>query len=471
MKEANLSALLARFDERSAILGVVGLGYAGLPLAVAFAEAGFRVVGVDLDRGKVAGLNDGRSHVDDVPGAKIRELVARGAFRAHDEYAALREADAITICVPTPLAEARRPDLAHVERAAEGLGAQLRKGQLVVLESTTVPATTEDVVLPRLAASGLQVGVDFFLGYAPERIDPGNKKWGIRNTPKLVSGITPACREATSALYRAIVDTVVPLSSTRAAEVAKLLENTFRAVNVGFANEMAMLCAQLGVDVWEVVDAAATKPFGYMPFYPGPGCGGHCIPVVPFFLSWKMKTLGTVARFIELSGEVNDAMPAYVVTRVMEALNDECKTLKGARVVVLGVAYKPNVGDTRESPSLEVLRLLRERGADAVYNDPHVPRASLVGFGWHGGWISRQPTITSATRTSGERGHRQPVEELCSQPLTEELLHGSDCVVIATNHAEYDWRWIGEHARLIVDARNVMRSVDPAALRARVVKL
>ena len=461
----------ARLDDRSAVIGVVGLGYAGLPLAVAFADAGFRVVGVDLDPSKVAGLNAGRSHVDDVAGQRIAELVSSGKLKAATEYAALGEADAITICVPTPLAEARTPDLRYVEQAAEGLATQLRPGQLVVLESTTVPGTTEEILLPRLSATELQAGVDFFLGYAPERIDPGNTKWGVKNTPKIVSGITDGCRERTAALYRTIVDRVVPVSSTTTAEVAKLLENTFRAVNVGFANEMAMLCAQLGVDVWEVVEAAATKPFGFMPFYPGPGCGGHCIPVVPFFLSWKMKTLGTVARFIELSGEVNDAMPSYVVTRVMEALNDEGKTLKGSRVLVLGVAYKPNVADTRESPSLEVLRLLRERGADAVFNDPHVKRASLTGFGWHGGWISRQPVLTSATRTSAERSLRHAVEELESQPLTEQLLAESDCVVIATNHADYDWAWVGTHARLIVDARNVMRNVPADALRARVVKL
>ena len=461
--------LKEKLADRSATVGVIGLGYAGLPLAIAFAEAGFPVVGVDVDAEKVEQLNGGRSYIDDVPSEQVERLVCAGRFRASASYEALAEADAITICVPTPLAEARRPDLRFVERAAEGLGRILRDGQLVILESTTVPGTTEDLLLPALSAGGRKVGSDFFLGYAPERIDPGNTRFGVKNTPKIVSGMTPACRDLVGALYGTIVDQIVPVSSPRVAETTKLVENTFRAVNVAFANELAMLCNELGVDVWEVIDAAATKPFGFMPFYPGPGCGGHCIPVVPFFLSWKMKTLGTVARFIELSGEVNDAMPAFVVTRIMEALNEDGKALKGARVVVLGVAYKPNVADTRESPSLEVLRLLRERGADAVYHDPHVDEVALAGFGWHGGWITRQPVLAAGPiRTKGERA---PVEMLRSQPLDERLLAEADCVVIATHHRDYDWAWVAEHARLIVDTRNVTRDLDAAATRARIVRL
>ena len=460
-----LAKLLAKLADGSATIGVVGLGYAGLPLAIAFAEAGYRVVGVDLDDRKVAQLQRGESYVEDVPGTQLAPLVQAGRFHATCDYAELRRADAITICVPTPLAEARRPDLRWIERAAAGLAEQLRLGQLICLESTTVPGTTDEVLLPPLDARGLRVGVDYFVGYAPERVDPGNKRFGIRNTPKIVSGVTEGCLEAVQALYAAIVDRLVPVSTPRVAEVTKLVENTFRAVNVAFANELAMLCHQLGVDVWEVIDAAATKPFGFMPFYPGPGCGGHCIPVVPFFLSWKMKTLGNVARFIELSGEVNDAMPSFVVTRVMEALNEEGRALKGARIVVLGVAYKPNVADTRESPSLEVLRLLRERGADAVYNDPHVEAVALTGFGWHGGWFSRQPMVSAAP------GRSSTPEELRSEPLTDELLTGADCVVIATDHKQYDWARVAGNARLIVDARNALRGLDPAQVKARVVRL
>jgi UDP-N-acetyl-D-glucosamine dehydrogenase len=464
-----LRNLKEKLDARTATVGVVGLGYAGLPLAIAFAEAGFPVVGVDVDAAKVKRLNEGQSYIDDVSSDQLGALVCSGRFRASATYDALADADAITICVPTPLAEARRPDLRFVERAAEELGRVLRDGQLIVLESTTVPGTTEEVLLPALAAGDRQVGRDFFLGYAPERIDPGNKRFGVKNTPKIVSGITPSCRDLVGALYGAIVDQIVPVSSPRAAETTKLVENTFRAVNVAFANELAMLCNELGVDVWEVIDAAATKPFGFMPFYPGPGCGGHCIPVVPFFLSWKMKTLGTVARFIELSGEVNDAMPAFVVTRVMEALNEDGRALNGARVVVLGVAYKPNVADTRESPSLEVLRLLRERGADAVYNDPHVDEVALTGFGWHGGWITRQPVLAAGpVRTKGKRA---PVEVLHGQTLDERLLREADCVVIATHHRDYDWAWVARHARVIVDTRNVTRDLDSASTRARIVRL
>jgi UDP-N-acetyl-D-glucosamine dehydrogenase len=461
--------LKAKLADRTATVGVVGLGYAGLPLALAFAEAGFPVIGVDLDAAKVGQLNEGQSYIDDVPSAPLGRLVESGRFRASTSYDALAAADAITVCVPTPLAEARRPDLTFVERAAAELGRVLRKGQLIVLESTTVPGTTDEVLLPALAASGLEVGRDYFLGYAPERIDPGNTRFGVKNTPKLVSGVTPACRDLVAALYGTIVDQVVPVSSPRVAETTKLVENTFRAVNVAFANELAMLCNELGVDVWEVIDAAATKPFGFMPFYPGPGCGGHCIPVVPFFLSWKMKTLGTVARFIELSGEVNDAMPSFVVTRVMEALNEDGRALKGARVVVLGVAYKPNVADTRESPSLEVLRLLRERGADAVFHDPHVEEVALTGFGWHGGWISRQPVL--AAGPIRPKGARSPVESLRSERLDEKLLCEADCVLIATHHREYDWQWIASHARLVVDTRNVTRGLDESSTRARIVRL
>ncbi len=441
-EQVAMGAVAAGLRERlltgRATVGIIGLGYAGLPMAVAFAEAKLPTIGVDLRPDRIADIHAGRSYVGDIADATIARLTAAGTLRATDDYAALAEADAITICVPTPLSKTKTPDIAAIVGAIESLAPHLHPGQLVVLESTSYPGTTEEILRPAIEARGLVVGEDVFLAFAPERVDPGNARFGTRNTPKLVGGVTPACRDLAVALYRTIVDEVVPVSSPMVAETAKLLENTFRAVNVALVNEMAIMCQRLGVDVWEVIAAAATKPFGFMPFYPGPGLGGHCIPIVPHYLAWKLKTLGYEARFIALADEVNAAMPAHVVGLVADALNDDAKSLKGSRVLLLGITYKPDVADLRESPPLEVLRLLRAKGADAVYHDPHVPALALEG------------------------------EHLESIVLDAAALRDADCVVIATHHSAYDWAWVAQHARVLVDTRNVLAGIATAA---RVIKL
>ncbi len=441
-EQVAMGAVAAGLRERlltgRATVGIIGLGYAGLPMAVAFAEAKLPTIGVDLRPDRIADIHAGRSYVGDIADATIARLTAAGTLRATDDYAALAEADAITICVPTPLSKTKTPDIAAIVGAIESLAPHLHPGQLVVLESTSYPGTTEEILRPAIEARGLVVGEDVFLAFAPERVDPGNARFGTRNTPKLVGGVTPACRDLAVALYRTIVDEVVPVSSPMVAETAKLLENTFRAVNVALVNEMAIMCQRLGVDVWEVIAAASTKPFGFMPFYPGPGLGGHCIPIVPHYLAWKLKTLGYEARFIALADEVNAAMPAHVVGLVADALNDDAKSLKGSRVLLLGITYKPDVADLRESPPLEVLRLLRAKGADAVYHDPHVPALALEG------------------------------EHLESIVLDAAALHAADCVVIATHHSAYDWAWVAQHARVLVDTRNVLVGTATAA---RVIKL
>ncbi|MGN6563445.1 MAG: nucleotide sugar dehydrogenase, partial [Thermomicrobiales bacterium] len=389
----------------------------------------------------VAALHAGRSYVGDIADATIGALVEAGQLRATPDYAALAGADAITICVPTPLSKTKAPDIAAIVGAIESLAPHLRPGQLVVLESTSYPGTTEEILRPAIAARGLTIGEDVFLAFAPERVDPGNARFGTKNTPKLVGGITPACRDLAAALYRLIVDEVVPVSSTRVAETAKLLENTFRAVNVALVNELALMCERLGVDVWEVIDAAATKPFGFMPFRPGPGLGGHCIPIVPHYLAWKLKTLGYEARFIALADEVNAAMPTHVVGLVADALNDAAppRPLRGAHILVLGVTYKPDVADLRESPSLEVLTLLRAKGANAVYHDPLIPALELDDA------------------------------VLESVALDEAAVRAADCVVIATDHHDYDWAWLAAHAALIVDTRNATAKIAHPA--GRIVKL
>ncbi len=431
--------LLERIATRQARVGLIGLGYAGLPLAVAFAEAGFPVVGVDLSAERVTALNAGRSYVGDIPAQRLAPLLEQERFTATSDYDALADVDAVTICVPTPLSKTKAPDVSAIVGAVEALAPRLRPGQLLVLESTSYPGTTEEVLRPVIERHGLTIGEDVFLAFAPERVNPGDTRFGTRNTPKLIGGCTPACSDLAVALYRTIVDEVVAVSSPTVAETAKLLENTFRAVNVALANEMALMCERLGIDVWEVIDAAATKPFGFMPFYPGPGLGGHCIPIVPHYLAWKLKTLGYEARFIALADEVNSERPGHVVHRIADALNDEAKPLRGSRIVVLGVTYKPDVADTRESPPLEVLSLLLAKGADAVYHDPHVPAVELDG--------RRLESVALDERTLGE----------------------ADCVVVATDHRGYDWGWIAAHSRLLVDTRNATKGVaDPAA---RIVRL
>ena len=431
--------LLTRIAERQARIGIVGLGYVGLPLAVAFAQEGFRVTGVDLDAGKIASLNRGESYVEDVPSEVLGPLVRDGFITATTDYADMAEMDAISICVPTPLRKTKDPDISYIVDATDCLATYMPpgQGQLIVLESTTYPGTTDEIVLPRFSGDGLEVGRDFFLAFSPERIDPGRTDFTVRTTPKVIGGTTPDCLEVAIALYRTIVDQPVGVSNTATAEMVKLLENTFRAVNIGLVNEVALMCDKLGLNVWEVVGAAATKPYGFMPFYPGPGLGGHCIPIDPHYLSWKLRTLNYTARFIELAAEVNSHMPDYVVGKVGDALNDERKAINGSRILVLGVAYKRDVGDVRESPALDVIHLLRLRGADVSYHDPYIESVRLDSY------------------------------SLSSVDLTAETLAAADCVVVVTDHGVFDWSWIAANAHLLVDTRNAIKQNG----LARVVRL
>lgn len=417
--------LMQRLNNREARIGIIGLGYVGLPLAVEFAEAGFTVVGIDVLPDKVDQLNSGHSYIADIPSERLAPLVKAGKFVASTDYSEVSTLDAVSICVPTPLRKTKDPDMSYVIQAVERVTQYAHPGLLIVLESTTYPGTTDELVVPKMEEAGFVVGRDVFVSFSPERIDPANPKFGVRNTPKVVGGVTPACTDVTLALYATAVDQVVRVSSPTAAEMVKLLENTFRAVNIGLVNEMALMCDKLGVDVWEVIDAAKTKPFGFMPFYPGPGLGGHCIPIDPLYLSWKMKTLSYTARFIELASEINTSMPGYVVNKVADALNDEAKSVRGSKVVVLGVAYKRDVDDVRESPALDVIHLLREKGAHVQYHDPFVPRFRL------------------------EDG--TPID---STPYSDALLSEADCVVIITDHTTIDWAHVTHTAKLIVDSRN-----------------
>lgn len=419
--------LLAKIADRTAHVAVIGLGYVGLPLSVEFARGGLRVTGIDVNQAKCAQVNAGQSYVGDVPSATVAELVRAGKLCATSEFSALAEVDAAFICVPTPLSKTQDPDISYIVSAAEALQRYVHPGMLVVLESTTYPGTTEEVLLPRLTAGGLRVGEEVFLAFSPERIDPGNKVWNTRNTPKVLGGQTPACFEVAQALYRVAVDTLVPVSSPATAEMVKILENTFRAVNIGLVNELAQICHRIGIDVWEVIKAARTKPYGYMPFYPGPGLGGHCIPIDPLYLTWKMRGLGMQTRFIELADTINSAMPHWWVSRVQDALNEVDKPLKDSRILILGVAYKQDVDDLRESPALTIMTELLARGAKVTYNDPHVPSLRLDGG------------LT-----------------LQSQPLDAEVLLRADCVLVHTAHSAYDWAWIAQNARLVVDTRNAI---------------
>ena len=416
---------------RSARVGVVGLGYVGLPLAVEFGHAGFSVVGLDVDQRRCDAINRGESEIQDVPDSAVAELVRDGKLSAVADIGAAGSLDVVNICVPTPLRKTKDPDLSYVVAAAQAIKAHLRRGMLVVLESTTYPGTTEEVVQPILEESGLKAGSDFFLAYSPERVDPGNQQWGTRNVPKVVGGLTSDCSALAATLYGAAVDTVVRVSSPRAAEMVKILENTFRAINIGLVNELAMMCDRIGIDVWEVIDAAATKPFGFMPFYPGPGLGGHCIPIDPFYLSWKVREVGFEARFIELAGQVNGAMPNHVVGKVADALNWHGKAVKGANILIIGVAYKPNVNDVRESPALDVMALLLEKGAQVSYYDPYVPH--IDEWHWTGGCA------------------------MDSVHYRHELVEAADCVVILTNHKGIDYLEIAAAAQLVVDTRNAVK--------------
>ncbi|HYL28294.1 MAG TPA: nucleotide sugar dehydrogenase [Gemmatimonadales bacterium] len=421
-------ALIAKCERRDVVFGVVGLGYVGLPLAVELARAGYRVLGYDVNPRVVDGLNAGRSHVKDVTDAQLAEV--RGRFSATSDAARLSEPDAISICVPTPLSKFKDPDVSFIVAATEAVKRTLRPGQAIILESTTYPGTTREILLPALESTGLKVGEDFFLAFSPERVDPGNPSYGTRNTPKVVGGITPDCSRVAAALYQPAIDTLVPVSTTEAAELVKLLENTFRSVNIGLVNEMAIVCDKLGVDVWEVIEAAATKPFGFMKFLPGPGLGGHCIPIDPHYLAWKMRGLNYKTRFIDLAGELNTEMPVFWVRKVAEALNEHGRALKGASVLVLGVAYKRDIEDLRESPALDIIRLLEQQGARVSYHDPHVP------------------------------AFREDGREYRSVPLTPATLEAADCVMVVTDHSAIDFHQVKRHARLAVDTRHALPRGD-----------
>jgi UDP-N-acetyl-D-glucosamine dehydrogenase len=422
--------LIGRAERREALFGIVGLGYVGLPLAVELANAGFRVLGFDVQQKVVDGLNAGHSHVKDVSDAQLQAVVKGGRFSATSDMRRLAEPDAVSICVPTPLSKFKDPDVSYIVAATESVKRTLRRGQAIILESTTYPGTTREILLPALESTGLTVGQDFFLAFSPERVDPGNAHYGTRNTPKVVGGITEDCIRVAVALYQPAIDTLVPVSTTEAAELVKLLENTFRSVNIGLVNEMAIVCDKLGVDVWEVIEAAATKPFGFMKFLPGPGLGGHCIPIDPHYLAWKMRGLNYKTRFIDLAGELNTEMPLFWVRKVAEALNGQGKAVRGAVVLVLGVAYKRDIDDIRESPALDIIRLLEGQGASVSYSDPHVP-------------------------VFAEDGH-----EFRSVALDSKTVAAADCVMIVTDHSAVDYRMIKRHARLVVDTRNAMPKED-----------
>ncbi|MBI1884326.1 MAG: nucleotide sugar dehydrogenase [Chlamydiae bacterium] len=428
-----------RVKERDICVGVIGLGYVGLPLAVAFAEAGFHTLGFDLLKEKVAKINQGLSYIPDVAKNRLRPLVKKGLLEATSDFSRLREVDAISICVPTPLRKTKDPDISHIIQSVEAVAQYLRKGQLVVLESTTYPGTTEEVVLPILEGKGKKVGKDFFLAFSPERIDPGNAHYETRNIPKIIGGMTPLCTERAKTLYESIVVQVVSVSSTQVAEMVKLLENTFRAVNIGLVNEMAILCHKMRIDMWEVIEGARTKPFGFMAFYPGPGLGGHCIPVDPIYLSWKAKLINSEARFIDLAAQVNGQMPHHVRDLVVEGLNREKKALNGAKILILGVTYKKDVDDVRESPALDIWKLLSEGGGDVSYHDPYVPQLRIE------------------------------LKTFKCQPLTSKVLKQADAVVIISDHSVFNYAKIVKEARLVVDTRHATRNVKSG--RDKIVKI
>lgn len=432
-------ALAVKIKQRTAVVCVIGLGYVGLPEVVSFAHAGYRVIGLDVNAERVSQVNAGTSYISDVEPATVASLVRTGRLAATGDFGVLGQADCVCICVPTPLRKTRDPDLSCVLAAVEQLRETLHPGQLIILESTTYPGSTEEVVLPVLEGTGLKVGRDFYLAFSPERINPGDPRHTPASIPRVVGGITPRCCKVATTFFRQVVTEVVPVSSARAAEMVKLLENTFRSVNIGLVNELALMCGNFGLDVWEVVDAAATKPFGFMPFYPGPGLGGHCIPIDPIYLSWKARANGFEPRFIDLATAVNAAMPGHVVARIAWVLNQQRKSLKGSKILVMGVAYKANVSDTRESPAVEILRRLQVSGATVAYHDPWVPELE------EGGAL------------------------LKSVPLTSKEVRGQDVVVIVTDHQGVDYSWLVKHARVVVDTRNATREIRHG--RHRVVKL
>jgi UDP-N-acetyl-D-glucosamine dehydrogenase len=433
------ASLLEKIESRRARTGVVGLGYVGLPLAVELAKAGFHTTGIDLDQRKIDAIVAGRSYIPDVVSSEVQRLRDAGKLDATADFSVVKELDTINICVPTPLRKTKDPDMSYIVSAVEAIATYLHPGMLIVLESTTYPGTTDEVVQPLLEATGLKAGVDFFIAFSPERVDPGNPTFQTHNVPKVVGGLTPDCSKLAAALYGTAIETIVPVSSTRVAEMVKLLENTFRAVNIGLVNELALMCDRMNIDVWEVVDAAKTKPFGFMAFYPGPGLGGHCIPIDPFYLSWKAKQSGFDPRFIELAGHINAGMPHYVVEKVVDALNTRRKAINGSRILVAGVAYKRDIDDMRESPALDVMHLLESKGARVEYADPYVPEV-------HGReWPGRRDMIAT------------------------EIKHGVykqyDCVVIVTDHKTFDYDAMVAEADLIVDTRNAIKKPHPHVFR------
>lgn len=430
--------LIGLLEDRRAVIGVLGMGYVGQPLALRYAELGYKIIGFDIDAEKVADLNAGRSHIEHISDADIRRANAAG-LECTTDFSRAAEADALILCVPTPLNKYREPDLSYVINTIESIVPYLRAGQVVSLESTTYPGTTEEELLPRVTAGGLTVGQDIFLIYSPEREDPGNAHFTTHTIPKVVGGHTPVCLEVGKALYRKAIDQIVPVSSTKVAELTKLLENIHRAVNIGLVNEMKIVADRMGIDIFEVIDAAATKPFGFTAYYPGPGLGGHCIPIDPFYLTWKAREYGLHTRFIELSGEVNRAMPEYVVGKVTRALNDRCKALNGSRILVLGIAYKKNVDDMRESPAVEVMELLRSTGAEVAYSDPHVPVFPKM---------------------------REHHFDLASVALTPQTVASYDAVVLTTDHAKFDYEMLRTHAQVIIDSRGVYRTAADNIVKA-----
>jgi UDP-N-acetyl-D-glucosamine dehydrogenase len=433
-----LNELKKKILSKKAKIGIIGLGYVGLPLAVTFAKNGFKVFGIDIDRHRVEKLKKGESYILDVPRSDIAIVKKTGNLAVTTDFSVIKKLDAVIICVPTPLYKTREPDVSYIVSAVRNIKKHMKRGQIIVLESTTYPGTTEEVMLPVLAAGGMKEGKDFYLAFSPERVDPGNPKYDTKNTPKIIGGISKESTELAKTLYEQALDTIVPVSSAKVAEMVKLLENTFRIVNIGMVNELMLMCDRLGVNVWEVIDAAKTKPYGFMPFYPGPGVGGHCIPVDPVYLSWKARMHGFEARFIDLASQVNSEMPHYVVSKIIEGLNGRKLALNGAKVLVLGVAYKKDVKDLRESPALEIVDLLDHRGADVSYYDPYLPFLKINDI------------------------------NLTCVKLTKETLKGADCVVIVTDHSNVDYDLVAKHAGLIVDTRNILKNVRD---RSKIIRL
>ncbi|MCP4582030.1 MAG: nucleotide sugar dehydrogenase [candidate division Zixibacteria bacterium] len=417
--------------DRSATIGVIGMGYVGLPLAVEFGRVGFKVTGIDISERAVKIINSGKSHIEDIKNYQVKELTDLKRLKCTTDFSVLKNLDCVTIAVPTPLNKTKDPDVSFILNAVKEIKQYLHKGQLIVLESTTYPGTTEELIMPLLEERGFKVGTDFFLAFSPERVDPGNITYSTHNTPKVVGGVTPNCIKVVKTLYEQVISGVVPVSSTKAAEMVKLLENTFRSVNIGLVNEVALMCDRLEIDVWEVIDAAATKPFGFMPFYPGPGLGGHCIPIDPHYLSWKLRSLNYYARFIELAGDINSGMPEYVVEKISAALNSQKKSLNGAKVLILGVAYKKDIGDVRESPALDILKILERKGAKVSYNDPYVKNLTLDG------------------------GNKYKSVEMNAKNVSS-----ADCVAIVTNHSDYSYQWIVDKSKVVVDTRNATKNIS-----------